>query len=84
MFPVYEGKGCHVCSNTGFKGRVALYEVMPMTDEMRKFAGASAMEIGSYPPWNGHSANGRCQQVKGRCYHRQRGGQNPPCRIRKL
>jgi type IV pilus assembly protein PilB len=46
-FPLYEGKGCHVCSNTGFKGRVALYEVMPMTDEMRELvlAGASAMEI---------------------------------------
>ena len=46
-FPVYEGKGCHVCINTGFKGRVALYEVMPMTDEMRELvlAGASAMEI---------------------------------------
>ena len=46
-FPVYEGKGCHLCINTGFKGRVALYEVMPMTDEMRELvlAGASAMEI---------------------------------------
>ena len=46
-FPLYEGKGCHVCINTGFKGRVALYEVMPMTDEMRELvlAGASAMEI---------------------------------------
>ncbi|HTY25201.1 MAG TPA: type II secretion system protein GspE, partial [Desulfomonilaceae bacterium] len=46
-FPVYEGKGCNLCSNTGFKGRVALYEVMPMTDEVRELvlAGASAMEI---------------------------------------
>ncbi len=46
-FPVYEGKGCHHCSNTGFKGRVALYEVMPMSDEIRELvlAGASAMEI---------------------------------------
>jgi type IV pilus assembly protein PilB len=46
-FPIYEGKGCHFCSNTGFKGRVALYEVMPMNDEIRELvlAGASAMEI---------------------------------------
>jgi type IV pilus assembly protein PilB len=46
-FPVYEGKGCGLCANTGFKGRVALYEVMPMMDEVRELvlAGASAMEI---------------------------------------
>ena len=36
-----------MCTNTGFKGRIALYEVMPMTDEVRELvlAGASAMEI---------------------------------------
>jgi type IV pilus assembly protein PilB len=46
-FPVYEGKGCGLCANTGFKGRLALYEVMPMSDEVRELvlAGASAMEI---------------------------------------
>jgi type IV pilus assembly protein PilB len=46
-FPVYEGKGCNFCSNTGFKGRIALYEVMPITDEVRELvlAGASATEI---------------------------------------
>ncbi|HMK35472.1 MAG TPA: type IV-A pilus assembly ATPase PilB [Desulfomonilaceae bacterium] len=46
-FPVYEGRGCHTCSNTGFKGRVALYEVMPITDELKELilAGASAMEL---------------------------------------
>jgi type IV pilus assembly protein PilB len=46
-FPVYEGKGCHACGNTGFKGRVALYEVMPVTDEIKELilAGASAVEL---------------------------------------
>jgi len=46
-FPVYEGKGCHICGKTGFKGRIALYEVMPMTDELKELvlAGASSMEI---------------------------------------
>ncbi|MBI4964235.1 MAG: type IV-A pilus assembly ATPase PilB [Desulfomonile tiedjei] len=46
-FPVYEGTGCGQCSNTGFKGRVALYEVMPITDEIKELilAGASAMEL---------------------------------------
>ncbi len=46
-FPVYQGTGCMSCSNTGFKGRIALYEVMPITDEIKELvlAGASAMEI---------------------------------------
>ena len=46
-FPVYQGAGCPQCGNTGFKGRVALYEVMPIHDEIKELilAGASAMEI---------------------------------------
>ncbi len=41
------GKGCPSCGNTGFKGRVALYEVMPITDSLRELIlmGASANEI---------------------------------------
>jgi len=46
-FPIYEPKGCHACSNTGFRGRIALYEVMPIADEIKELvlAGASALEI---------------------------------------
>lgn len=42
-----QGKGCQKCSGTGYKGRIALYEVMPMTEELREFVlnGASAAEI---------------------------------------
>ena len=32
----YKGKGCQACSFTGMKGRVAIYEVMPMTAEVRE------------------------------------------------
>ena len=44
---IYKGKGCAVCNNTGFKGRVGLYEVMEITDELRELIiiGASAMEL---------------------------------------
>ena len=44
---VSQGKGCPKCSNTGYKGRVALYEAMPMTEELKDFVlnGASAAEI---------------------------------------
>jgi type IV pilus assembly protein PilB len=31
----YKGKGCQVCNFTGMKGRIALYEVMPMSQELR-------------------------------------------------
>jgi type IV pilus assembly protein PilB len=44
---IYKGKGCPNCNNTGFKGRVGLYEVMEITDELRELIiiGASAMEL---------------------------------------
>jgi type IV pilus assembly protein PilB len=31
----YKGKGCQVCNFTGMKGRVAIYEVMPISEELR-------------------------------------------------
>ena len=43
----YKGKGCENCNGTGFKGRVGLYEVMEITDELRELIiiGASAIEL---------------------------------------
>lgn len=38
VFPdgyVYKGKGCSTCNQTGYKGRVGLYEVMPISPEIR-------------------------------------------------
>ena len=31
----YRGKGCATCNFTGMKGRVAIYEVMPVTEPLR-------------------------------------------------
>ena len=31
----YRGRGCHTCNFTGMKGRVAIYETMPVTQEIR-------------------------------------------------
>ena len=31
----YYGKGCEVCNSTGYKGRMGLYEIMTLDDEMR-------------------------------------------------
>lgn len=33
---VYYGKGCEVCANTGYKGRVAIYEVLQVTPKIRE------------------------------------------------
>jgi type IV pilus assembly protein PilB len=42
-----KGKGCEKCNNTGFKGRVGLYEVMEVTEELRELilVGASSLEL---------------------------------------
>lgn len=43
----YKGRGCEKCNNTGYKGRVGLYEVMEVTDSLRELVliGASALEL---------------------------------------
>jgi type IV pilus assembly protein PilB len=43
----FRGTGCKVCSDTGYKGRVALYEVMPFRDRLREIVlqGGSTAEV---------------------------------------
>jgi type IV pilus assembly protein PilB len=43
----YKGTGCDKCNKTGYKGRVGLYEVMEIGDELRELilVGASALEL---------------------------------------
>jgi type IV pilus assembly protein PilB len=33
---IYRGRGCDFCNNSGYKGRMALYEIMVMDDELRE------------------------------------------------
>lgn len=44
---MYKGAGCDTCLNTGYKGRVGLYETMEVTDELRELIiiGASSIEL---------------------------------------
>ncbi len=46
-FVCYKGKGCSNCNDSGYKGRVGIYQVMPMFDEIREMvlAGANTAEI---------------------------------------
>ncbi|MGH6929205.1 MAG: GspE/PulE family protein, partial [Dongiaceae bacterium] len=43
----FKGTGCEKCHKTGYKGRVGLYEVMEITDELRELilVGASSLEL---------------------------------------
>jgi len=47
MATIYRGRGCKNCGDTGYRGRIALYEVMPFTDELKELVlqGASATEL---------------------------------------
>ena len=44
---VFKGRGCSNCNNTGYRGRVGLFEVMEISDDIRELilSGASAMEL---------------------------------------
>ena len=45
--PIYQGRGCDRCKNTGYAGRLAIVEAMSASDEIRKLIieRASSMEI---------------------------------------
>jgi len=42
-----KGKGCRACNDTGYKGRISCYEVMPLTDELKEaiLQGYSSIEL---------------------------------------
>jgi type IV pilus assembly protein PilB len=46
-FTVLKGMGCKTCNNTGYKGRIAVYEIMIFNDELKEFVlnGASTLEL---------------------------------------
>ena len=44
---LFKGRGCETCNQRGYKGRVGLYEVMKVSDDIRELilSGASAIEL---------------------------------------
>ncbi len=44
---LFKGRGCPNCNNTGYRGRLGLFEVLEITDDVRELilSGASAMEL---------------------------------------
>ena len=47
-YQMFQKKGCSVCNHTGLKGRLGVYEVMPMSSTIRRMVieGASTADIG--------------------------------------
>ncbi len=43
----FKGTGCRICNNTGYKGRIAVYEIMIFNEELKEFVlnGASTLEL---------------------------------------
>ncbi|MGP5315801.1 GspE/PulE family protein [Psychrobacter faecalis] len=39
---VYKAQGCEHCRHTGYQGRVGLYEIMPLSNELKKLVAADA------------------------------------------
>ncbi len=46
-FTIYEGRGCAACNDTGYKGRIGIYQVMPMFEDIKEMilSGANTAEI---------------------------------------
>lgn len=42
QFAVWKGAGCTVCRDTGLKGRTGVYEVMPVSDKLRRLVAEQA------------------------------------------
>ena len=40
--PIYKGAGCNRCQGTGFKGRIAIFEMLEMNNQLREMAFARA------------------------------------------
>jgi type IV pilus assembly protein PilB len=47
---MYRGSGCDSCFNTGYSGRIGLYEILPFDDEIRELIvdGVSDMELSNH------------------------------------
>ncbi len=46
-YTLFKGKGCNACNNTGIKGRLAIYELMPINEKVKDaiLNAASAVEL---------------------------------------
>ena len=43
--PIYKPSGCEKCNFEGYKGRMGVYEIMPITKEIKKLIAQAAHDI---------------------------------------
>jgi type IV pilus assembly protein PilB len=43
-FAFYRGKGCSACGDTGYRGRIGIYEILPMSRQIREATTSNATE----------------------------------------
>ncbi len=63
--PIYKAAGCNHCNFTGYRGRLGVYEIMPITKEIKKLIaqGAHDLEIEECAVDHGMTTlNGSCMQ----------------------
>lgn len=50
ILEIKRGRGCPSCNNTGYRGRMAIHEILQIDDQIREFimSSASAMDIREY------------------------------------
>ena len=66
----YRGKGCSYCNNTGYKGRIGLYEVLVLNEQMRHLiaSGSPIMDIANFAKQTGATLmieDGRDKVIQG-------------------
>lgn len=54
---IRKGRGCAACGNTGYRGRLAIHELLPVDRGLKDLIlnGASGYEIGDYMQNSGHN-----------------------------
>ncbi|MCK5223205.1 Flp pilus assembly complex ATPase component TadA, partial [Candidatus Calescamantes bacterium] len=61
-----KGKGCAFCSDKGYKGRIAIYEIMPITEEIREMItnNATALDLKKKAMANGMATLHKSARIK--------------------
>ncbi|MFT5430811.1 MAG: type IV pilus assembly protein PilB [Myxococcota bacterium] len=62
---LYHGKGCHLCNDTGFRGRVAAFEALTITEELRNLISLDA----SMSDLRDAAIRGGFRPIQEYCYH---------------
>ena len=57
----FRGAGCHDCRGSGFRGRIGIFELLKITDEMANSSSNAHQTPGCWtrtPDWNDHASRG--------------------------